>query len=137
MRLSTAFLADMAQVRNGMLFVLSGAISRMAYQEYPAQLGFYAALIIEGALSEVVDPIELRLTVETADGDVQGQAVAAIQGVGKGPRIELEPGELLQIPLAVPMHVISVPAPGRYCVRASIPEFEETAILGFTALKPT
>ena len=50
--LSTAVLCDFAQVRDRLLFVASGAVSRLYRRELPSPLGLMVGLVIEVPLED-------------------------------------------------------------------------------------
>lgn len=125
-------LCDFAQVRAGLLFISSGGVTRFLSARYPANLNVYAAVVIEGAPFRLAEGFEVKLSLLTEDGQNLGQIAGGVQ---VGPA-RTEPGELLQTPLALPLHPVLLPHPGRYAVRLSVEKFGIEDSLSFVALGP-
>lgn len=113
MQVRAAILCDFAQVRDGVLTVASGGITRLWRSQYPAQMGMMLALMFEAAPDEIVTPKEIRIHVESADGARLAEAIGSLQS---GPPTQHDPGELLMLPLALDFREVSLPAAGRYQV---------------------
>jgi len=111
MDIRVATICDFAQVREGLLSVLSAGITRVWQTQYPAPLGVMVALIFELAPGGASIPREVRFRVENADGDRLAEGVGAIQA---NPSPGLDPGEMLTLPLVVDFRSLQLPAAGRY-----------------------
>jgi hypothetical protein len=108
---TTALLCDHAQVREGLLFVLSGGITRLRRPAYPAQLGVGLALVLEFDRIEDEHSHEFAVVVVGEDGEEVGRVAADIQvGEPEGSYV----GENVQVPLAIDMHGALLPKPGPY-----------------------
>lgn len=114
MRIDCALLCDAATVREGLLHILGGGITRIARPgPYPATLGVFLALRI------VVDPGELKRPHESQillQSD-EGKLVADLRidfSIHPSSKSEQEFGEETGFPIAASLHGIGVPAPGAY-----------------------
>lgn len=131
MKINAAVLCEFAQVRDNMLFMLSGAVTRFGMKTFPSGVNAFVALVLEISEAEAREPFEVRVTVEDTDGNVTMTGVMGVQAFAD--RL-LEPGETLQLPIAQSLRPAQLPAPGRYCVRVAIPEYDLETVLGFSAL---
>jgi hypothetical protein len=110
MRLDCALLCDAATVREDLLHILGGGITRIARPgPYPA------ALDVSLALRIVIDPGELKRSHESQillQSD-EGKLIADLRFeflVDSGN----EPGQETALPIAASLHGVGVPAPGAY-----------------------
>jgi len=106
---------DFAQVREGLLTICSGGITRVMVPEVPAPLAVMLAALLElgpediGPIHEVswrVSHVEVAATVANGVGAVQ---VAHAPGH--------EPGELVQIPLLVDLRHVAVSLLGQHDIK--------------------
>ena len=67
--MTTALLCDHAQVRDGLLFVLSGGITRIIRDSFPAAMGTCLALMLEFTSTETERPHQLEILVLGEDGE--------------------------------------------------------------------
>ncbi len=111
MEIRVATICDFAQVREGLLSVVSAGINGVWQSQYPAQLGVMLALVIEIAAVEATEPREIRVRIESADGTRLAEASGGFQ-IQSIPGCD--PGEMLNLPLVVDFREVQVPAPGRY-----------------------
>lgn len=113
MRLAMAALADAANVREGMLNVLSAGVSEMWRPEFPSPLGVVLPLLIEVTEADRFEAlkIEARLMQKQPDGnDVQLAALAGeIRRRG-------EPQGIAYVPTVLRWGNAMVPAPGDYYI---------------------
>jgi hypothetical protein len=113
MRVDAAMVCDAASVREGLLFVLGGGVTRVWRPEYPAPLNVSVALIVTLHPTEADHPHAIRLALQTEDG----QTVAEAQGqFGVQPEVltQLQPGEEVAIPIALPFNGVALAAEGSY-----------------------
>ncbi len=132
MRIDCALLCDAATVREGLLHVLGGGITRAGRPEYPAPIGLTLALRILIHPTEAGESHHLDVRLQGADG----QKIAAIQvEFGANDPTGLEPGEhaSLAIPLPLPEQ-IALPHPGRYSFELLIDGIHQVSV-PFTAVK--
>lgn len=111
MEIRVATICDFAQVREGLLSVLSAGITRVWQTQYPAPLGVMVALVFELAPGAATTPREVQFRVENADGDRLAEGVGAIQA---DPSPGHDPGEMLTLPMVVDFRSLQLPAAGRY-----------------------
>jgi uncharacterized protein DUF6941 len=110
--MDTAFLCDAATVREGLLNVLAGGITRTGRTEFPAALNLTLALRILLHPTEADDPHKLVVRLQGADGQ---EAARVDIEFGVSDPGNLEPGEVFSLPLPIPMPPeVQLPAPGRY-----------------------
>lgn len=136
MNISVAMLCDFAQVRSGLLFISSGGVSQLHRPSYPAPLGVMLALAVEVSELEGKESFEVRVRVEDADG----HALTQISGNLQVGLTKMTPGETRQIPFALDLRPLQLPAAGRYMVRSVIPGHDVAeACLSFraTTAEPT
>ncbi|MEI6570916.1 MAG: hypothetical protein WCO36_05740 [Actinomycetes bacterium] len=68
MQISTAMFCDFAQVREGLLFVSSGGVTRSLRDELPAPIGVFLALVIELDRFEAQQQHIIRVSIMDEDG---------------------------------------------------------------------
>ena len=112
MRIDCALLCDAATVREGLLHVLGGGITRAGRPEYPAPLDLTLALRILIHPTEMDRRHQLEVRLQGADGEPIAGFEIAFESTDPG---DLEPGEhaSLALPL-VPPPTVGLPKPGRY-----------------------
>lgn len=113
MEVTTALLCDFAQVREGMLFISSGCVSRLWRPEVPAAMGVCLALVIEIDQIESERPHELHVYVTGEDGQRQ----ATIDGGFQVDPAGLDPGENVLVPVTLDLRPLELPRAGPYDVR--------------------
>jgi Family of unknown function (DUF6941) len=133
MRLTTAMLADAAQVQGGKLFVLGGGISTISAATFPVvHRSIAVALIAE------IEPGErhrdLDLKIELMDEDGKSLGVEAKGNLRVGAPAALPPGALSIVPIVTPFHNVSIPEPKGYVFVVSL-EGEELGRIRFRALQ--
>jgi len=111
MELTTALLCDHVQVREGLLFIVAGGITRLRRPSYPAALGAGLAVVIELEQLEAESPHQFALVIVGEDGEEVGRVEAEIQ---VGDREGAYAGENVQVPLGVDMSGASLPKAGAY-----------------------
>lgn len=104
MQLTTALLCDFAQVRERLLFISSGGLTRVHRPELPAQLDIYLALMIQMDQIEAADPH--RLEVELID--VDGRPLALTTGDFHAQEWDLQLAENLQFPMVLDLRAVAV-----------------------------
>jgi hypothetical protein len=114
MDVTTALLCDSAQVREGLLFVLAGGITRVRRATYPAHLGAALAVVLDLDTIEAERAHEFELVVVGEDGEEVGRVDAEIK-VGETQGVQ--PGENIHVPLAIDMHALVLPRTGAYELR--------------------
>jgi hypothetical protein len=104
MEITTAMLADFAQVREGLLFVSSGGITRCYREELPAPLGVFLAVVLQ------LDRVEAERTheVEVILVDEDGGELARIAGEIQIGEPQLLLNESLNLPITFDLRNIPV-----------------------------
>lgn len=120
MRYAVATLCDFAQVRENLLFVSGGGITRATRVRFPADLELMLALSIEVSDIELSEPLELRVRVESADGEELAQILGVVQGKLSG----LDPGETQELALPLDLRRVILPVEGRYMIRVNAPGWD-------------
>jgi hypothetical protein len=117
-KITTGILCDFASVREGLLFVVGGGITRVRRSQYPAAFGCSVALLVELHQMELTRPHELELRLLGLDGENIANIKAGFQATGEG--LDLDIGENLPIPVVLDLRNAALPKPGRYNIEASI-----------------
>lgn len=112
MKVTTALLCDFAQVREGLLFVSSGGVTRLYRETLPAPMGICYAVVVTLDRIELQRPHEFQIVVM----DVDGSQVAEARGGFQLEPINLEVGEKQQVPLAIDLRMAGVDAYGPHSV---------------------
>ena len=112
--LTTALLCDHASVREGLLFVVGGGITRIRRPQYPAHLGIGLAAMLEFDSLEAQRDHRFQLIVVGEDGDEAARVEADIR---VGATDAVKPGENVQVPLAVDMYQTVLPVGGAFELR--------------------
>jgi hypothetical protein len=116
-KITTGLLCDFASVREGLLFVVGGGITRIGRAQYPAPLGCSVALLAELHQMELPRPHELELRVVGPDGENVANIKAGFQATGPA---DLDIGENLPIPVVADLRNAGLSKPGRYNIEASV-----------------
>ena len=134
MLVTTAVLADFVQVREGLLFVASGAITRLWRSHYPAPMHVMLAVVVELDWGDRSTPHELHLVVLDEDGHQIAELRAQFQVNSEGEDL----GERISTPLAVDLRAAELPRPGRYEVRIHLDgHLERTLAMRAGLAEPT
>jgi hypothetical protein len=79
MEITTALLADFAQVRDGLLFVSSGGVTRCYRDQLPAPLNIHMAMVMELDRIEAEKVHEVHVVVVDEDGQQLAEIAGEIQ----------------------------------------------------------
>ena len=104
-------LCDHAQVRDGLLFVLSGGITRVMRDSFPAAMGTCLALMLEFDSTETDRPHQLEILVLGEDGEEVARMEAEVQIDGAS---QARLAENLQLPIAVDLRAAGLAKAGAY-----------------------
>jgi hypothetical protein len=107
-----AFLCDGANVREGLLNILSAGITRVHRQTFPAPLGVQLAIMATLMQVEARAPHALRLVVQGEDGETAIQLDGQF-GFGEMPK-GLQPGEPIAVPMVIDLRNARIPKAGIY-----------------------
>lgn len=116
MRVSTALLCDSATIRENLLHVLGGGITRLYRAPYPAAIDIALALLLELEPGDEAQPNPIAVRIKAAGGDPLF-AVTADVGVANFP-VDTD-----GLPRFMPLVVIlrgELPEPGLYRVELEV-----------------
>jgi hypothetical protein len=132
-RIDCALLCDAATVREGLLNVLGGGVTRAYRSEYPAPLNLTLAVRILVHPTEADRPHTLSVRLQGEDG----QAIAAVDGEFRvGDPSSIHPGEEASLPLALTFPPeVALPQRGRYSFELLIDAVHQ-ATVPFVATPP-
>ncbi len=118
-RLDAIILCDFAQIREGLLFVQSGGLTRLVASTFPAHFQCHVAAMVQLPPDEAVDAHTMVIKVKAAD---TATLVATVNvELHETPQpMGLRPGEGRQVPIIVPLEKITFPAPGQYDLHVDI-----------------
>lgn len=110
-----AILCDSATVRDGLLHLLGGGITRLWRPTFPAQFSGALALIIHAHPTEVGMEHKLQILIRAADGETVLEAGGGFT-VNRGD--DSEPGEITALPLVVGFNAppLTIPREGSYSI---------------------
>jgi hypothetical protein len=123
---ASALLCDAATVREGLLHILGGGITRLHRPEFPApmQVTFVAQVVLTP--SEIAFAHDVTAVIQTEDGEVVVQANGHLEAGEPNPL--LEPGESVILPLVINLANVVVPRHGGYSIEISVDEVHQTSI---------
>ena len=116
--LTTVLLCDHAQVREGLLFVHSGGVSRVVPTTYPATIRLHLAMVVHVPASEVAEShtIDLRFKYpESAELIATAQVALQLNEIQGA-----FPGEGINVPQVIDLSLIPFPRPGQVDVQVSV-----------------
>ncbi len=132
MKLDVALLCDAATVREGLLHVLGGGVTKLSRPDYPAPLGVQLAVRVTGEWSEASGTHKLEVALVDADSEQ-----VALFGADLTFQQDPEPDRELPFSGAfvVPVQAVPLPAPDvyRFIVRL---DGAEAAVVPFRAELP-
>lgn len=117
MRVTAALLCDHATVREGLLHVLGGCITRLWREQLPAGMGVALALVIEVTQEETAVPHEIQIWVRDRDGKQVAEVMGGFE-LTPGPRTER--GENLLTPIAIPLQGVGLEQYGKHVVSLAV-----------------
>ncbi len=132
MELSTAILCDFAQVRDRLLFVSSGAVTRLYRPELPLPLGLMLGLVVEVPIEETTEEHELVTRVITR-GPLE---LAALTTTFRVDADDLFPHEVQQVPMVVSLSAIKARTWGTHEVQLSIDGTMQQAVTFYVVPTP-
>jgi hypothetical protein len=128
--ITCALLCDAATVREGLLHILGGGVTRLNRSEFPAPIDASLAIQVSVHPTEAGAAHEVELRVLAEDGEMIVQATA---GFAIDDTRALEPGEHFHVPIVLPMNRMGLPRPGGYSVEILI-EGQHKASVPFRAV---
>jgi len=119
MKMTSAMLADAAQVQSGKLFVLGGGFDTISVRSVPAtHRSLSLAMVAEVAPEDRQRDLELSITLVDEDGADVGVAANGRLRVGTPPN--LPPGASSIVPIVSPFHNITFPEAKGYAFLVSL-----------------
>jgi hypothetical protein len=110
LRVDTALLCDWATVREGLLHILGGGITRIWRSEFPAPLGACLAVRVALHPTEATGQHEIQVLLLGEDGS----EVARIDGQFSVSEGDTAPGEEVAMAIPMPMPAVGIEKPGAY-----------------------
>ncbi len=133
MKLTSAMLADSAQVQAGKLFVLGGGFDTISVRSLPAtHRSLSLAMVAEVEPDERQRDLELSISLVDEDGAELGVKASGRLRVGTPPN--LPPGASSVVPIVSPFHNISFPAAKGYAFVVTL-NGEELARIRFRVVQ--
>ena len=131
-RISAALLCDAANVREGLINVISGGITRLWREELPAPMGVALALVLDIAPEECGLPHELGAVIVGPDGERLGDLRGGFQTERSD---AMEAGERVLVPIVLQLQNVGVTGFGHHRVQLLI-DSDEASSLDFWVLHP-
>lgn len=118
-RLNALILCDFAQIREGLLFVQSGGLTRLVTATFPAQFACHVAALVYLPPHEAGEAHDMVIKAKSADTATL-VATVKVSMHETPPPAGLAPGEGRQVPIVVPLSAVSFPSPGEYDLHVEI-----------------
>jgi hypothetical protein len=117
-RLTTLLLCDFAQVREGLLFVSSGGVSRVVQNSYPANPRLHLAMVVHLPAASLGTSLQVHVRLKYPDtAEVIANAEVGIQlNAVSG----AYPGEGINVPQVIDLAPIQFSRPGQVDVQVSV-----------------
>jgi hypothetical protein len=119
--LKSLILCDFAQIREGLLFVQSGGLTRLVAPSFPAKFACHVATLIWLPPHEAGSAHEIVMKVKAAS-TAKLTATVKVALHETAPPAGLQPGEGRQVPIVVPLAAVSFPSPGEYDLQVEVDE---------------
>ena len=133
MRITTALLCDFAQVRDGLLFVSSGAVTRLFRHDLPAPLGVMVAVVIDVPLEDAGAPHTLRVQVVNRHNNELAGLTSTFEVGNDG----VFPHEVQQVPLVLSVTGVTARSWGTHQVRLWLDEEPAERLTFYLVPSPT
>ncbi len=130
MRIDCALLCDAATVREGLLHILGGGITRLGRPEYPSPLGTALAVRVMVHPTEADRSHQFEARLLSEDGEEVGSV--QINFELSQPHAALRPGEELSVALPLSLHALGLPRAGAYSFELLIDAVHHASV-GFVA----
>ncbi len=117
--LKSLILCDFAQVREGLLFVQSGGLTRLVAPSFPAKFACHVATLVWLPPDEAGSAHEIVMKVKSA-GTATLTATVKVALHETAPPAGLQPGEGRLVPIVVPLAAVTFPAPGEYDLQVEV-----------------
>lgn len=130
MNIDCALLCDAATVREGLLHILGGGITRLHRAEYPSALGTALAVRVMVHPTEADRSHQFETRLLSEDGEEVGSVQVNFEM--SHPVAVLRPGEELSVALPLSLHGLGIPHPGAYSFELLIDGVHHASV-GFVA----
>ncbi len=118
-RLDALLLCDFAQVREGLLFVQSGGLTRLVTASFPRNFGCHVAAMVHMPPHEAAEAHRMIIKIKAADTATLIATInVSLHEVARPPG--LQPGEGRQVPIVVPLSQVAFLAPGQIDLHVDI-----------------
>ncbi len=117
--LKSLILCDFAQIREGLLFVQSGGLTRLVAPSFPAKFACHVATLVWLPPHEAGTAHEMVMKVKAAS-TAKLTATVKVALHETAPPAGLQPGEGRQVPIVVPLAAVSFPSPGEYDLQVEV-----------------
>ena len=117
MRIRAIVLCDYAEIREGLLTVVSAGITRLLRDQVPAEMGVYLAMQVDVAPAERPFPHEISASVTGPSGTEVAKATVGFQ-VGRGG--DSDPDESAVVSLPIDLRRAGVTEYGWHTITVSI-----------------
>ena len=134
-RLTTLLLSDFAQVRDQLLFVSSGGISRVVHPTFPARTRISLAMVVHLPAGTFGRPHQVLVKLKYPDEAALIGSIAMTVNVAQAPA-GAHPGEGINVPQVLDLSPVAFPHPGQIDVQVSIDD-EPAGDLTFWLLQRT
>ncbi|MDK1019628.1 MAG: hypothetical protein QGD89_09535 [Actinomycetota bacterium] len=135
MKLTSAMLADAAQVQSGKLFVLGGGFDTISVRSLPAtHRSLSLAMVAEVGPDERQRDLELHISLIDEDGTPVGVEAKGMLRVGAPPN--LPPGSPSIVPIVSPFHNITFTEAKGYVFVISLDDVELARVAFRVVLLP-
>lgn len=135
MEIQSILLCDFAQVREGLLFVLSAGITRLAVPEVPAPFALSIAVQIELEQTELSRPHQLVISVRhNESASVAYRSTTAFQLQGP---TSLEPGESMMLPVVADLRAFGATHYGAHDVKVEVDDHHQRRATFYLVRTPT
>jgi hypothetical protein len=118
-QLKSLILCDFAQIREGLLFVQSGGLTRLAAPTFPAKFNCHVAAMVWLPPNEAGTAHQIVMKVKAASTATLVATVnVALHETAPPPG--LQPGEGRQVPIVVPLVAVTFPEAGEYDIQVEV-----------------
>ena len=125
MRVNSAILCNFADVRDNLLFVMGGGITRLYRPEWPGPINICLALIVELDRNERDRPHELDVQIIDEDGQLAARIRGAFQQ-GPGPDTDIH--EITFFPFVFDLRPVNIGHAGWHSVEIAIDGKSEATV---------
>jgi Family of unknown function (DUF6941) len=118
-QLKALVLCDFAQIREGLLFVQSGGLTRLVAPAFPAKFPCWVAALIYSPPDEAGAAHRVVMRVKAASTATHVATInVALHETASPPGLALGEGRL--VPIVVPLGGVAFPSPGEYDLQVDV-----------------